>query len=80
MNLFEQQQHEFTGRHIGPDENETKEMLAAIGIDSLDQLISKTIPDSIRIKSGLNIPAAVSEFEYLNDLKVVAAKNLGAVR
>ncbi len=67
MNLFEKQSTEFSGRHIGPDESETREMLAAIGVDTLDELIDKTIPSSIRIKEKLDIPAAMSEFEYLAD-------------
>ncbi len=54
MNLFEKQQNEFTGRHIGTNEPETVEMLAAIGVSSIDELISKTIPDSIRIKGPLS--------------------------
>ncbi len=75
MNLFEKQQNEFAGRHIGPNESETEAMLATIGLQSIEELISKTIPDGIRIKKELEIPAAVSEFEYLNQLKIIAAKN-----
>ena len=44
MNLFEKQRKEFQDRHIGPDENETLEMLKTIGKRSLDELISETIP------------------------------------
>ncbi|NCT94538.1 MAG: aminomethyl-transferring glycine dehydrogenase [Chitinophagaceae bacterium] len=75
MNLFEQQSAEFQGRHIGPSEAETQSMLATIGIASLEELISKTVPDNIRIKKPLGIPAAVSEFQYLNELKRTASKN-----
>ena len=75
MNLFEQQQQEFTGRHIGPTEQETNAMLTTIGVTSLEELISKTVPASIRLKKPLKLPAAQSEFEYLNELKKIAAKN-----
>ena len=75
MNLFEKQQNEFAGRHIGPGPQETTEMLATIGVDSLDELIRKTIPDSIRIQGELALPSATSEHEYLADLKKIAAKN-----
>ena len=34
MNLFEKQSSEFASRHIGPDENETEEMLSAIGVET----------------------------------------------
>ena len=75
MNLFEQQQLEFAGRHIGPNEQDTKTMLKTIGEESMDDLISKTVPDSIRLKSPLKLPAAQTEFEYLHELKKIAAKN-----
>ncbi|HLK29088.1 MAG TPA: aminomethyl-transferring glycine dehydrogenase [Puia sp.] len=75
MNLFEQQANEFSGRHIGPNAHETEQMLKTIGISSLDDLIDKTIPASIRNKAQLDIPGPVSEYQYLNELKEVAAKN-----
>jgi len=65
MNIFEQQQHEFSGRHIGPGEKETTEMLKAIGVESLDELIDKTVPASIRLKKPLKIPVGQTEFEYI---------------
>ena len=75
MNIFEQQQHEFSGRHIGPGERETAEMLKTIGVGSLDELIDKTVPASIRLKKPLKIPVAQTEFEYLGELKKIASKN-----
>ncbi len=75
MNLFEQQSTEFQRRHIGPNPVDTKRMLETIGAVSIDELISKTVPASIRIRENLKVPAAISEFEYLTELKKVAAKN-----
>ena len=75
MNIFEKQQNEFSHRHIGPTEQEKDAMLATIGASNLEELISKTIPDAIRIKTDLEVPAAISEYEYLSELKKVAAKN-----
>ncbi len=65
----------FVNRHIGVNENEQKEMLKAVKAKSLDELIKQTIPDSIRLKKPLNLPAALSEFEYLRELKQTAALN-----
>ncbi|HLP21673.1 MAG TPA: hypothetical protein VK174_15275, partial [Chitinophagales bacterium] len=65
----------FVNRHIGPDENQTSDMLKAIGINSLEELISETIPANIRRKDKLNLPDAQSEFNYLRELKKKAAKN-----
>jgi glycine dehydrogenase len=77
MNLFEKQSAEFFARHIGPDETETKEMLAAIGVSALDELIDKTIPAAIRLQSPSHggVGEAMSEFDYLAQLKTIANKN-----
>jgi glycine dehydrogenase len=75
MNLFHQQNTEFQKRHNGPSEQDLKKMLSTIGVASLDELMDLTVPPAIRLQQNLNLPAAVSEFEYLNDLKQVAAKN-----
>jgi glycine dehydrogenase len=75
MNLFEQQQYEFAGRHIGPNAAETNEMLKTIGINNLDDLINKTVPPAIRLKKPLKLPMAQTEFEYLEELKKIASKN-----
>src|ERR671912_2838445 len=75
MDLFTQQQQEFRARHIGPNELETSQMLRETGNESLEQLISKTIPAAIRLKKPLENPEPQSEFEYLQELRKVAAKN-----
>lgn len=75
MNIFEKQQHEFATRHIGPNEEETAAMLKVIGVGSLDELISKTVPASIRLEQPLTTAGPVSEYQYLTELKQVAALN-----
>ena len=75
MNLFEQQANEFIPRHIGPNEADTRKMLKKIGAESLDQLISNTVPQAIRMDHSLNIPAAMSEHEYLKHIEEISLKN-----
>src|SRR3982751_382515 len=75
MSLFEAQAKEFQRRHIGPDENQTKEMLKTIGLDHLDDLINRTVPQNIRRKGELNIPASMNENEYLNHIKEISLRN-----
>ncbi len=75
MNLLSIQSEEFIGRHIGPNEEDTKEMLHTIGVESMEELISRTVPDSIRMDHKLRLPAAVSEAEYLHLLKETSQKN-----
>ena len=77
MNLFEKQSAEFAKRHIGPNENETNQMLATIGVNSLEELIDKTVPEGIRLASPSlkGVGESISEFEYLSELKTIANKN-----
>jgi glycine dehydrogenase len=75
MNLFSALQHEFSRRHIGPNEAQTQQMLATIGVDSIDALIDKTIPSAIRLPKALNVPSALSEPDYLRMLKQISIKN-----
>jgi glycine dehydrogenase len=74
MNLFEQQANEFLPRHIGSTGQE-KQMLKTIGVNGLEELISKTIPSSIRIHEKLDLPDAVSEAELLKQLKDISLLN-----
>ncbi|MEI9809008.1 MAG: aminomethyl-transferring glycine dehydrogenase [Bacteroidota bacterium] len=76
MNLFEQQSNEFIPRHIGPREQDTRQMLKTIGETSLASLIDKTVPPNIRMDHSLKIPAAMSEHEYLKHIKEVSLKNI----
>ena len=65
----------FASRHIGINENELGEMLRQTGVKSLDQLIDETVPSSIRLKSELALPAAMSENQFLKELKSTSSKN-----
>ena len=65
----------FQRRHIGPSENDQKQMLDFIGVDSLDQLINETIPEDIRLQGALHLDAPMSEYEYLNHIEELSKKN-----
>ncbi|CAM1349473.1 aminomethyl-transferring glycine dehydrogenase [Tenacibaculum crassostreae] len=65
----------FQLRHIGPRAKDQKHMLETIGVESLDQLIYETIPDDIRLQKGLDLAPAMSEYEYLNHITQLGAKN-----
>ena len=66
---------EFVNRHIGPSEPELTEMLQAIGVKSLDQLIDETIPKQIRLKNSLQLDKPLSEYEFLDRLKLISQEN-----
>jgi glycine dehydrogenase len=63
-------------RHIGPSPSEMDEMLAVIGADSLEALIDRTIPASLRQADPLDFGAALSEREMLHRMRVTAEKNV----
>ena len=65
----------FVNRLNGPREHELPQMLKTIGINSLEELIVKTIPRSIMLEKPLRLPEAMSEFEYLNHIKSIGQKN-----
>ncbi len=75
MKLFSEQAKEFIKRHIGPNEQETEEMLYKTGVKTLDELIDKTVPASIRLEGHLQVPAAISESEYLQHISGIATRN-----
>lgn len=75
MKLNINYQESFEHRHIAPSNADVAEMLKAIEASSLENLISQTIPDNIRLKHDLNLPEALSEFEYLKKLKQTSSKN-----
>ncbi len=70
-NFFES----FSRRHIGINEDDVKKMLSVIGVESLDRLIDETVPAPIRSKNELNIPNALSEYEYSKLIGEYGAKN-----
>ncbi|HEX4403756.1 MAG TPA: aminomethyl-transferring glycine dehydrogenase [Polyangia bacterium] len=65
----------FPSRHIGPDDADVAEMLAALGVASLDALVAQTVPADIRLAGDLNLPAAVTEAEVLAELRALSEKN-----
>jgi glycine dehydrogenase len=65
----------FSSRHIGLSEKDIREALKTIGEDSIESLIAKTIPASIRLKEPLKLEEPYSEYQYLNRIKELAHKN-----
>ncbi|MDE2225486.1 MAG: aminomethyl-transferring glycine dehydrogenase [Xanthomonadaceae bacterium] len=74
--LHDLEQHDsFIDRHIGPDDREIAHMLKAVGYDSLDALVDAIVPATIRQKSPLALPPAVTETEALAKIRAIADKN-----
>jgi len=65
----------FSSRHIGPREHDVKEMLKVIGVDTVEDLLKETVPESIRLKERLNLPKALTESEFFARIKELGSKN-----
>ena len=65
----------FSSRHIGINKEQKKYILDSLGIDSMEQLISETIPKNIRLKKDLDLENALSENEFLTHIEKLSKKN-----
>ncbi|MBN1559532.1 aminomethyl-transferring glycine dehydrogenase [candidate division KSB1 bacterium] len=65
----------FLDRHLGSQVGTRTDMLRSIGVDSMQELIDQTIPHDIRLTKPLALPQPLSEHEYLNHIRSLAAKN-----
>ena len=66
---------DFVHRHIGPGADDVRDMLRRLGLSSLDDLIERTVPESIRDLSPLALPPARTESEVLSSLSHLASRN-----
>ncbi|MGE0874514.1 MAG: aminomethyl-transferring glycine dehydrogenase [Burkholderiales bacterium] len=66
---------QFPQRHIGPSEADVRGMLDAVGCASLDELVSRVVPASIRQSAPLALPAPRTEADVLAELARLAARN-----
>ena len=74
MSIFNRNDR-FVNRHLGVSREEIKEMLKIVGADSVDALIDESIPRGIRLKDDIKIDPALTEYEYLRELRSKAEKN-----
>ena len=65
----------FTSRHHGMSIADHQHMLEMINAKDMEQLIEETIPKGIRLKCDLNIPAALTEEEFLVEFRKIARMN-----
>ncbi|MEV0822359.1 aminomethyl-transferring glycine dehydrogenase [Nonomuraea rubra] len=65
----------FSSRHIGPSEPEQLRMLEAVGFESVADLVAVAVPEAIRAKDRLKLPAAIGEAEAIAELRALAGRN-----
>ncbi len=65
----------FAGRHIGPEGADVGDMLDAVGVSDLAELVDQTVPASIRLAEPLGVPMPLTETEAIARLREVASRN-----
>jgi glycine dehydrogenase len=65
----------FLHRHLGPTDADIKEMLATLGLQSLEALADATVPGDIRLREPLNLPTNLGEQAVLAQLRGIASQN-----
>ena len=69
---------DFLRRHIGPDAGEIAKMLEFLGFSSLEQLTEAALPEAIKLRDSLRLPAPCGESEALEELRGLAGRNSAA--
>ena len=67
--------NEFLDRHIGPNQAEVDAMLSTIGCDSVEQVVAKTVPESILFGNRMKVEEGLSERDSLALAKKLAGQN-----
>ena len=68
----------FETRHNAPTVADQQAMLAAVGADSIEQLVAETVPAAIRLPANalaLALPPAQTERQFLRRFKAIAGQN-----
>jgi len=68
-------QDDFIHRHIGPDQEQIRAMLAELGIGSLAELVAKVTPGSILKGDTLDLAPPMAEQQALEALRAIASEN-----
>lgn len=62
-------------RHIGINPSDEAAMLQKIGVNTLDELIDRTLPKNIRLQEPLALEPALTEYEFAKHIASLATKN-----
>ncbi|UBM60323.1 aminomethyl-transferring glycine dehydrogenase [Marinilongibacter aquaticus] len=74
--IFDLMAHEqFEERHHGKRSKNLNAMLKTLGVENLDQLIGQTLPEGIRLAKPLQLPEALSESDFLAEIRRIANEN-----
>ena len=66
---------DFATRHVGPTLRDIGAMLEVIGVPTIEDLLDRTVPVSIRNDQPLELDPALTEHEAVEALRAMAARN-----
>ena len=66
---------DFATRHIGPTPRDVEAMLEIVGVPSLEELLARTVPVSIRNDTPLELDPPLTEREAVETLRAMADRN-----
>jgi glycine dehydrogenase len=66
----------FAARHIGTEADDQQRMLKTVGFAGIEELLEAAVPEAIRSRAELALPAAASEVVVAEELRVLAARNV----
>jgi Glycine cleavage system protein P (pyridoxal-binding), N-terminal domain len=67
--------NEFLDRHIGPNQTDIDTMLDSIGCASVDEVVSRTVPESILFGNRMEVDEGLSERDTLELATKLAGQN-----
>jgi glycine dehydrogenase len=70
---------EFADRHLGPAPEEVEQMLAALDVASVAELVDRAVPEAIRERTPLALPIGRTEADVLEHMRGLADRNRVAV-
>ena len=65
----------FSKRHIGINKSDKAKMLDYLNVRNIDELISETVPENIRLQKEMKLKKPLSENEYLSHIERLGKKN-----
>ena len=66
---------DFAARHLGPTPRDAGAMLETIGVPTIEALLARTVPESIRDDAPLALDPPLSEREAVETLRAMADRN-----
>ncbi|HEX8207261.1 MAG TPA: glycine dehydrogenase, partial [Solirubrobacteraceae bacterium] len=65
-------------KYTAVTDDDLREMLATIGVGSIDELFAALVPEGVRLEQPLDLPGGMTEQDVYDHLRELAARNVSA--